>query len=275
MPVYNGEKHLRLALESLLAQSYSNLEIIVSDNASTDATNMIVQEFIGRDQRIRYYRQIKNLGPAANFDFTLEQASGEYFMWAASDDLWDKNWVITLLQDLSTKKVVLAFGQLVSIDEDSGQIIRKFNDFDFSGIRISRLAKYFMTDEYSGKACLIYGLFRTSFLRERKKLSDYTNLDLGADMHFVFDCVQYGYVSINKTVIFYKRMPETKENKANVLQRIMNSVLIIGQIKYFIKYIKVPIHLFDRLIIAILMPVKYIKTLFYKNIRNIKILLIR
>src|SRR6476660_4045378 len=90
VPVYNGENYLRQALESLLNQSHANIEVIISDNASTDETGRICEEFTKNDCRISYFHQSTNKSAIWNFNFVLRQARGEYFMWAAHDDLWDK-----------------------------------------------------------------------------------------------------------------------------------------------------------------------------------------
>jgi glycosyltransferase involved in cell wall biosynthesis len=87
VPVYNGAKYLRGALDALLDQDYRDLEIIISDNASEDGTEAICREFAARDNRIRYYRAEKNQGPFWNYVYVYEIARGEYFMWAAHDDL--------------------------------------------------------------------------------------------------------------------------------------------------------------------------------------------
>jgi glycosyltransferase involved in cell wall biosynthesis len=87
MPVYNGEQTLRTALDSLLSQSFSDFELVISDNASSDATESICRDYAERDRRIRYVRQGKNLGATENFRYVLDEAHGEYFMWAASDDV--------------------------------------------------------------------------------------------------------------------------------------------------------------------------------------------
>lgn len=87
LPVYNGENFLREALDSLLAQTFTDFEIIISDNASTDGTMAICQTYAAQDSRIRYFRQGENLGAAPNYNFVFDQAAGEYFKWAAHDDL--------------------------------------------------------------------------------------------------------------------------------------------------------------------------------------------
>lgn len=87
LPVYNGEPFLQQALISLLRQTYKNFELIISDNASTDNTEQICRTYAARDPRIRYYRNNRNRGASWNFNRVFELAGGEYFKWAAHDDL--------------------------------------------------------------------------------------------------------------------------------------------------------------------------------------------
>lgn len=93
MPVFNGMDGICRALDSLLAQTYQDFELIISDNASTDRTADICQQYATRDARIRYVRQQRNIGAFANFDYVLRIAQGEYFMWAAHDDKWDPRFI--------------------------------------------------------------------------------------------------------------------------------------------------------------------------------------
>ena len=119
MPVYNGAQYIREALDSLLTQTFTDFELIISDNASTDATQSICEEYARRDLRIRYVRQSENKGALANFQFVLEQAQGEFFMWAAADDLWEKNWIDTIYIQIRGSKQIAGFGELVHIDAHS------------------------------------------------------------------------------------------------------------------------------------------------------------
>lgn len=86
LPVFNGEKFLREKLDSLLSQTFTNFEIIISDNGSTDSTSKICKEFERKDGRIRYYRQDETIKPVLNFDFVLQKAHCNYFIWTAVDD---------------------------------------------------------------------------------------------------------------------------------------------------------------------------------------------
>ena len=87
LPVYNGAEFVAPALESLLAQTFGDFELIISDNASTDATQQICEQFAARDKRIRYVRQEINRGLAWNWNQVFELSRGQYFKWAACDDL--------------------------------------------------------------------------------------------------------------------------------------------------------------------------------------------
>ena len=87
VPVYNGAALLPAALDSLLEQTYRDFELVISDNASTDETERICRSYAARDSRVRYHRQRKNIGAIRNFNAVFELAHGEYFKWAAHDDL--------------------------------------------------------------------------------------------------------------------------------------------------------------------------------------------
>lgn len=87
LPVFNGQRTIEAVIKSILAQSFSDFELIVSDNCSTDGTEAICRAYAEQDVRIRYVRQVENVGPAENFKSVLSLARGRYYMWAASDDV--------------------------------------------------------------------------------------------------------------------------------------------------------------------------------------------
>lgn len=93
IPTYNRADSLRQAVESVLAQGYSNLELVISDNGSTDHTKRVCEEFCARDNRVTYIRQSTNRGPHANFREVLRHARGEMFMWLGDDDWLDHGYV--------------------------------------------------------------------------------------------------------------------------------------------------------------------------------------
>ena len=93
MPVYNGERWLRATAESILNQSFSDLTLVISDNASTDGSRSICEELQAQDNRVRYYRNKDNVGVFRNYDLAFHRSSGEYFKWCAVGDLCDPSFI--------------------------------------------------------------------------------------------------------------------------------------------------------------------------------------
>ncbi|HEY9702098.1 MAG TPA: glycosyltransferase family 2 protein, partial [Allocoleopsis sp.] len=93
LPTYNGSLRIKPAIESVLNQEYTHWELIISDNASEDDTQIICEQFRRQDQRIKYYRQTINLGAVANFQAVLHKANGAYFMWLGDDDALSCNYI--------------------------------------------------------------------------------------------------------------------------------------------------------------------------------------
>ena len=119
MPVRNGEAFIRQGIESLLGQTMSEIELIISDNASTDATEAICREWARRDARVRYSRTDRNIGLQANFARVLDLATAPYFMWGCHDDHWDPSYVAKMVEVLDSQpSVVLAGSNSGSIDQD-------------------------------------------------------------------------------------------------------------------------------------------------------------
>ena len=125
MPVYNGENYIRDALNSLLAQTYEDFEIVISDNASSDQTQAICEEYAAGDDRIRYERQETNRGAAANYNRTFEMARGEFFKWAAHDDLCLPTFLESCVEalDKAGEGTVLAYTAATTIDADGEAIV--------------------------------------------------------------------------------------------------------------------------------------------------------
>lgn len=125
MPVYNRPDGLRRALACLTGQTYHTIEIIISDNCSPDgAVKAVVDEFMHHDSRIRYYRQSPSLGIAGNFKFVLQQAKGDYFMWAADDDEWDENFIRQCMSHLMEDSVVSVMPNFTTLYRYSGKRVK-------------------------------------------------------------------------------------------------------------------------------------------------------
>jgi len=120
VPVFNGEKFLPRALECLLRQDYEDFELIVSDNASTDATETICREFAAKDSRIRYYRNETNIGLSRNYNRVFSLARGEFFKWMSHDDECHPSLLRRCLEtfEQTSPATVLVFARTEIIDEN-------------------------------------------------------------------------------------------------------------------------------------------------------------
>ncbi len=119
LPVYNGESFLRQALDSILAQTFVDFELVISDNASTDSTPDICQAYKVGDARIRYYRNESNRGAAWNHNRVFELSVGEYFKWCAADDVLAPGYLAACLDRLEAQPdAVLCYSNAVVIDDD-------------------------------------------------------------------------------------------------------------------------------------------------------------
>lgn len=178
VPVYNGEQFLAEALRSVREQTFTDLEIVVSDNGSTDRTQHIVLAAAAQDPRIRYERQEVNRGGVWNWNHLVELARGEYFMFAAADDLRRPDFVKACLAALDSAgpDVVLAYPRTQIID-DGGAITEDLNDATLRGDRPTPHAR--MHEFLRAQAAhLVYGLYRTDVLRSTRLLTPVVGNDM-------------------------------------------------------------------------------------------------
>ena len=116
MTTYNGEKFIKEQIDSLLHQTYKNLEIIICDDGSTDKTIEVIKEYEQKDKRIKFYQNEKNLGVLKNFEKAISLCSGEYIALCDQHDIWIKNKIEILLQEIGNN--ILIFHDDKLIDEN-------------------------------------------------------------------------------------------------------------------------------------------------------------
>jgi glycosyltransferase involved in cell wall biosynthesis len=205
MPVYNGEAFIREALDSLLAQTFGEFELVIADNASTDGTEAIARAYELRDARIRYVRHSKNAGPTANFRFVLNQSQGEYFMWAAADDLWAPSFIARLKDALERDKAAsFAMSRYVGLSMLHPMFGRGFGDvLDCIEIvdRNARVLEFARKPFRTHKDNLLYSLWRREFLT---RLADDSELRPGCTELALYRS-RGVYV---RDVLFSKRYPK-------------------------------------------------------------------
>lgn len=123
LPVYNGENFLRQSVDSVIAQTFTDWELVISDNCSNDATESICRQYAASDPRIRYFRQPKNLGGLPNHNKTLELARGEYFKLYAHDDMLKPTYLERLVPILDQDpSIVLAHSKVMIIDAHGREV---------------------------------------------------------------------------------------------------------------------------------------------------------
>lgn len=127
LPVYNGERHLGYALDSLLGQTFTDFELIISDNTSTDCTEEICMAYAATDRRIRYYRNEANLGATRNYNRTVGLATGTYFMWASHDDVWEPRFIERCVAALDAMPGIVLAHTRTSVIDDHGDHVRDYD----------------------------------------------------------------------------------------------------------------------------------------------------
>jgi len=162
MPVYNGATTIRRALDGLLAQSFDDFELIISDNASTDATAEICQEYAARDSRVRYVRQSENIGASMNFRFVLFEADTPYFMWVAADDLWAPSFLARHFAVLEADPGIVLSQSRVLFTMNGHPIYISDGTFALPHDETGNVVAY-LTDPSDNSR--YYGLFRTAVLQ--------------------------------------------------------------------------------------------------------------
>ncbi len=189
IPVYNAARYLRQALDSLLAQTYEDFELIISDNASDDATEAICREYVSRDNRVKYHRHDTNRGAIWNCNHTVQLAQGEYFKWAAYDDLHHETFLQKCVEILDAQPDVVWCHSLTSHIDATGNTIPGSEDpnipdeqhahsllFTENGLPQQTRASATVSERFTGVLmgttwCAdSFGLIRTETLRKTRLL---------------------------------------------------------------------------------------------------------
>ncbi|RMI06846.1 glycosyltransferase family 2 protein [Cellulomonas triticagri] len=178
MPVYNGEKYLPAALDSVREQDEADLEIVISDNASTDATEEICRAAAAEDPRIRYVRLPENWGGRYNFNHVLDLATAPYFTWAAADDIRRPAFVRRCLETFAdADPATVLVSPRTQIIDAGGVITEDLNDADLACDEPTphqRMAHFLNAQA----AHLFYGLHRTDALRRTRGIRPTVGNDL-------------------------------------------------------------------------------------------------
>lgn len=219
VPVYNGQNYLAEALDCLLAQTFDDLEIVISDNASTDRTPQICRDYAARDSRVRYYRQEANRGAGWNFSEVFRLSRGEYFKWAAHDDLCAPTLVERCVERLETDGgLVLCSARAGVVDADRQLVAAERASYgqgvDFQGVspaiearRLRRVGSARASERYRGvlldslRCYEIFGLIRSSAMCRTGLHRPYN----GAEKVFLAELALLGRFAELDETLFYSR----------------------------------------------------------------------
>ncbi len=181
IPVYNGEKFINRAIDSVLSQTYTDFKLIISDNGSIDSTSIICKDYERKDLRIQYIKQEENRGWFFNFKCLLDLAKSEYFVWLADDDYWEPSFLEENIKNLDSKPNIVASTGIIEYLTESKErktTIHKLKDklrdknSNYKSYRhvasvsgsYSKKARYYLR---FNQASFVYGVFRTEKLRQR------------------------------------------------------------------------------------------------------------
>jgi len=167
MPLYNQTKHLPEALNSLIAQTYSNFKLIISDDSTEPGPGQVVKSFVDKDPRIIYYKNEERKGMVDNWRKCVHLAGEvDYFAWVGDHDRWHPNWLESMVQVLTThESVVLVYPQTVNIDEEGRNLKKKIKP-GISTLRLNERERVKAVCERGhGFGNMIYGLIRAEALR--------------------------------------------------------------------------------------------------------------
>ena len=234
LPVYNGERWLAESIESILRQTFGDLELIICDNASTDGTEAICRRYADRDSRIRYFRNRENVGGMRNANKAFRLARGEYYRETAHDDRCEPSLLKRLVEVLDTRpEVVVALSPSIAIDHQ-GQRLPHFYVGKGEGKFWSRgrSAPALLTDDEGvrhptdgtaaspsrrfrdlmltrGPSEATYGLIRSEVLRHTCLHGTYT----GSDRVMLCDLALRGPFYVIEQPLYYKRWHESNRYK--------------------------------------------------------------
>lgn len=179
LPVYNASQFLRECMDSILAQTFDDFELIVCDNASTDDTVQIIEEYMRRDRRISLHRAASNQGAAANFNWAFQLARAEYFKWCAGDDVLEPDYLERCMKALeSDPGAVLAYSGAIDIDENSVRVREIYDNRVPLRFGAPEVHVRFLDLVSYGHSCIaVFGVARRNDLEKTSVIGPYVGSD--------------------------------------------------------------------------------------------------
>jgi glycosyltransferase involved in cell wall biosynthesis len=206
VPVYDGEAFLEESLTSLLNQTFTDFEVIISDNASTDATQRICEDFASRDDRVKYFRNQVNKGVTYNWNRTFHLASAPLFKWAAHDDVCGVKFLESCVDVFRREpSVVLCYPEAVRIDENGNESSDRIVNPDISSFNPVTRFSALMGDPFWATG--LFGVIRRDVLARTNLLGNY----IAHDHVLLAELALRGPFAVANEVAFFHRHHMDKE----------------------------------------------------------------
>jgi glycosyltransferase involved in cell wall biosynthesis len=217
MPVYNGERYLAEALDSILAQDFGDFELIISDNASTDATRDICKTYARRDPRIAYSRLPENLGAAPNYNRVFHMSTGDFFKWAAHDDRLHPAFLSRCLDAFQEFKTlpVLIYPKAEFIDQN-GVRIGPDNSRMYANSNHSSVRAFQAIQGMGAVASAVFGVFHRNTLERTRLIGNF----FPSDRVLLLETALLGrIIQLEGEPLFQRRIHPEISTKANLSDR--------------------------------------------------------
>jgi len=224
VPAYNSHQYIAQALQSLLMQSYQNLEIFVSDDVSTDGTWEIIREFVAKDSRIKAIRQPKKLCMMPNFQYVFDETRGDYFMWAGDHDKWDPDFVTRCVQAFERRPdAVLIVPRSCWINTE-GQVVREdSHQIDTSPAR-SAAERVLLLMQQMVRCNPIYGMYTRTILQEALPFPEV----LSPDCVLIYRVAAAGNVYTEERTNWYRRITHHEQSSVQSYRRYVRVLPLHG-----------------------------------------------
>ena len=213
MPVFNGEQFLQQAIESVLAQEFEDFELIISDNASTDATADIAGEFARIDPRIRYSRLETNIGAAGNYNRVFRMAAGDYFKWAPHDDLIAPAFLGKCLEGFAAHgpSAIIVYPRSELIDADGRAITDDLSLRDMQSLSEFAARRTFRVLRAFGLVTSVLGLMRKAAVERTRLIGSFPS----SDFAFLFEVAMLGKIAQIEDKLLFRRIHEKSSRRSN------------------------------------------------------------
>jgi glycosyltransferase involved in cell wall biosynthesis len=254
MPVFNGEAYMAQALDSLLSQTFTNFELIISDNASSDRTEEIARHYASMDPRIRYYRNDTNLGAGWNQNRVIQLGRGKYFLMAHHDDVRAPEYIERTLAVLAADpSIVVCYTKTQDIDEHGNPLPRTDPPLDIdSHDRVRRFCEIIRMDHICEAG---FGLIRMDVLRKTVMHGNYAD----SDRVLLAELALYGRLFQIPECLFFRRAhakqstevcPDRQSRTAQWFNPQHQEKIFFPHVRQFVEYLRVihrvPISVRDR-----------------------------